>query len=154
MANMHPVPDRSEEVYEVDDGSVERRERVVVDSSAERRQMAHLISQVIWLFFGIVSGLIVIRILLRLIAANPAAPFANFIYRITDVFLWPFYGLTVEPSIGGMVFELSSIIGLIVYALLSWVLVKLVWLLLYREPTRVVQTYERDRSHEYHNDMH
>jgi hypothetical protein len=139
-----PVPDRSEEVYEQTDGVNQYTERVVVDNAAERRQSAYTISQFIWLAFGILEGLIVLRIILRLIAANPANPFANLVYRITDIFLWPFFGLTAQPAAGGFVLELSSIIALIVYALLSWVLVKIVWLIMYRRPTTVVQRYDRD----------
>jgi YggT family protein len=146
----HSEPDRVEAVHERSDGLHHRRERVVVDNAAERRQVAYLFSQLIWLAFGIVEGLILVRVVLRLIAANPGAPFANFIYRVTDIFLWPFYGLTTEPALGGMVLEISSLIGLIVYALLAWVLVKLVWLLFYRTSTNVVQTYE----HDYDDDIH
>lgn len=138
------TPDRREEIFEKTDGVNQYRERVVVDNAAERRQMAYTISQFIWLAFGILEGLIILRIVLRLIAANPANPFANLVYRVTDVFLWPFFGLTAQPSAGGIVLELSSIIALIVYALLGWVLVKLVNLMLNRTPTHVVERYDRD----------
>lgn len=143
-----PIPDREEEVYERTNGVEHHRERVVVDNAAERRQTAFVISQFIWLAFGILEGLIVLRIFLRLMAANPANPFANLIYGITDVFLWPFFGLTATPAAGGFVLELSSIIALVVYALLSWVLVKIAWLTLYRTPTSVVQRYDRDYTNQ------
>ena len=67
------------------------------------------------LFFGILEGLIALRILLKLIAANPNSPFAAMLYRFTDIFLFPFAGLTATPSAGGMVLEISSFIALAVY---------------------------------------
>jgi hypothetical protein len=72
---------------------------------------------------------------LKFIAANPDNPFASLVYGVTDIFLWPFVGLTRTPAFGGIVLEISSFIALIVYVLISWVLVKIVWLLLYRTPT-------------------
>lgn len=152
MSHMHPFPDQAEEIQFFDEARVERKERVVTSTGVGRRWLAVLIGRFIWVVFGIASGLIVIRIILRLIDADPAAPIANFIYRITDVFLWPFYGLVAEPSIGGRVFELSSVIAVIVYVFLSWVLARFVWLLLYRKPARVARTYEIERD--FYNDMH
>jgi YggT family protein len=52
-------------------------------------------------------------------AANPDNPFARLIYGITDVFLWPFVGLTATPAANGVVLEIHSIVALFVYALIS-----------------------------------
>jgi len=41
-----------------------------------------------------------------------------------------------------MVLEIHSIIAMIVYAILGWVLVRLSWILLYNPTTRRVTTYE------------
>ncbi len=86
------------------------------------------LTDLIWLLTGILEGLIGIRILLKLIAANPAAGFAQFIYSITGFFLTPFVGLTATPSAGGSVLELSSIIAMMVYALIAWIVVRVLWL--------------------------
>jgi hypothetical protein len=120
-------------------------ERVIEHTGLARREAAYTISQLIWLFFGILEGLILLRILLRLIAANPANTFASLVYAVTDFFLWPFFGLTGTPALGGMVLEIPSLFALVVYALAGWVLVKLVWLLLYRAPaTPIIETYDED----------
>ncbi len=135
----------SEEHVEVDRaGGVEHQVSVIRNRAAEQRSAAYRLSQIIYLLFGILEGLIAIRFVLKLIAANPANPFASLIYNFTDLFLWPFFGITGTPAVGGSVLEISSIFGLIVYALLSWVVVKIVWLLLYHPTTRVVRTYDRD----------
>ena len=100
----------------------------------QQRIFSFKLIELIWLFFGAVEGLIGIRILLKLVAANPDNPFAAFIYALSDVFLWPFRGLTATPSAGGFVLELSAFVALLVYALLAWGVVRLVWILLYRPP--------------------
>jgi YggT family protein len=136
--------DRRTSIVETQLGGVERRQEVVRDLSLERDQTLNRLSQFIWLLFGILEGLILIRVFLKLIAANPANPFARLVYGITDLFLWPFFGLTVTPSTEGMVFEIPSLIALIVYALISWVIVRLIWLLFDRPSRTSVTTYERE----------
>ncbi len=100
----------------------------------ERRLFTFKLTQLIWLFFGVVEGAISLRILLKLMAANPANTFASFVYAFSDVFLWPFRGLTATPSAGNIVLELSAFVALLVYALLAWGIVRLVWIVLYRPP--------------------
>lgn len=90
------------------------------------------VANFIWLLFGILEGLIGIRILLKLIGANPGNPFASFVYNITQPFLFMFEGLINDPSFNNIVLELHSIIALLVYAFLSWICVKMVWLIFYR----------------------
>ncbi len=143
--NATPDETQHDEVYISPEGNYESQ-HVVQDTAAQSRLAAYKLSQFIWLIFGILEGLILVRIILRLIAANPTNPFAAFIYGFTDLFLWPFYGLTYSPSVGGMVLEIPSIIGMIIYGLIAWVLVKVVWLVLYRNTNTVVQTY-RDRRY-------
>jgi YggT family protein len=136
--------DRRTNIVETQLGGVERRQEVVQDLSFERDQTLNRLSQFIWLLFGILEGLILIRVFLKLIAANPANPFARLIYGLTDLFLWPFFGLTITPSAEGIVFEIPSLIALIVYALIGWVIVRLVWLLFDRPSRTSVTTYERE----------
>jgi hypothetical protein len=119
---------------------------VVENTALANNDALYRFTQVIWTLFGLLEGLIAIRIILKLIAANPANTFARLIYGITDVFLWPFFGLTVTPQAGGMVLEIPSIVAMLVYALLGWLIVKMIWLLFKRTPTRSVTTYERDRT--------
>jgi hypothetical protein len=44
------------------------------------------------------------------------------------IFAWPFLGLTRTPSANGAVLEISSLIGMLVYALVAWAMVQLVWI--------------------------
>jgi hypothetical protein len=100
---------------------------------SERQIMLRKFTRFIWWCTGVLEGFIGLRVVLRMMAANPSNPFANFIYSLTNVFLWPFSGLTVQPQSGGVVLEISSVIAMMVYLLAAWVLVELLWLILGRE---------------------
>ena len=103
-----------------------RREEV-----REQRLISFKTSHLIWLALGLVEALIAARIVLKLIGANSASPFAALIYEISYIFLFPFEGLVGTPTAGGAVLELSSIIALIVYALLAWGIERIVRVLFY-----------------------
>ncbi len=86
------------------------------------------IDRLLWLAAIILEILIGFRVFLKLIAANPQSGFASFIYTVTAPFLAPFAGLTSTPAANGSVFEISSIIAMVVYALLFWLAVYVVHL--------------------------
>ena len=90
------------------------------------------ITGLIQLAFVILNGLIGIRFLLKLMAANPANPFAQLIYFITTPFLWLFQGITYTPSFQGIQIEFFSLIAIVVYSLICWIIVQLIWLLFAR----------------------
>ncbi|NLG51181.1 MAG: YggT family protein [Chloroflexi bacterium] len=87
------------------------------------------ITELIWLFTGTLEAVIAMRVLLKLIAANPEAGFADFIYNMTDVFLAPFEGLTPAPQLDGSVLEISSLIAMLVYALTAWGTIRALWII-------------------------
>ncbi len=111
----------------------------------ERRIFTFKATQLIWLILGILEGLFALRFVLKLIAANPASPIAVFIYGITGLFLLPFAGLTVTPSAGGMVLELSTMIAMVVYGLIAWAVERIVWVSFYRPRGPVTQTTTTDQ---------
>jgi uncharacterized protein YggT (Ycf19 family) len=100
--------------------------RTFSEIEAGHQRLLLKISQVIWLSFGALEGLIGLRILLKLMVANPQAPFAQFVYGVTQPFLFPFIGLTSTPAANGVVLEISSIIALFAYALLSLLIERLI----------------------------
>jgi hypothetical protein len=103
-------------------------------------------AQLIWLIFGSVNALIGIRVLLKLMAANPENPFAQLVYSVSDLFLWPFLGLTITPAVNGIVLEIPALIAIFVYAVAGWILVRLVWLLFYNPASRTVRTTEKEHD--------
>ena len=100
------------------------------DPYAVRREQTIKIQKGIYLLFGILEGLLGIRFVLGLLGANPAAGFAQFIYRITGPFMAPFTGLFGQPRFEGSIVELNALVAIVVYALIAWVLVKIVGLLM------------------------
>lgn len=135
---------RREEVRAVRSINGERSERVVENYGAERRANMEKVSGLIWLMGGLLEALIGMRFLLKLIAANPATPFVNLIYTLSDVFLWPFAGLTATPSANGMVLEISSLVAMIVYAILTWAAVRIFWLVFSPTEARRVSWHRRE----------
>jgi hypothetical protein len=135
------MAERGERVVRSEPGvAAEHVDAVVTDPYAKRRATAYKVRQAIYLIFGIVQGLIAIRFILRALGANPEAGFASFINGVTAPLLVPFVGLFRPVALNGMVLELHSIVAIIVYALLAWVLAKLAWLLL-GETRRGVRTH-------------
>ena len=119
-------------------------EHVVEDVNLEYRETVYKITQFIWLLFGVLEGLIGIRVVLRLIGANPGNWFTTFIYQLSALFLWPFQNMVANPAFQNLTLEVTSIIAMLVYFLLGWIIVRLIWVIFYRRPTRQVTTYDRD----------
>ena len=108
----------------------------------EQRIFTFKASQLIWLVFGVLEVLIALRIGLMLIGANPGSPIVALIYGITGLFLIPFTGLIASPTFGGFVLEISSMFAMLIYALIAWVIDRLVWLVFYRPRGPVVAVTE------------
>lgn len=99
----------------------------IITHSALRR-----LTGLIMLGFVVLNGMIALRFLLKLLAANPASPFAQFVYFFTAPFLWPFQGLLYTPAYGGVQVEFPALIAIVVYALVAWIITRLIWLLFSR----------------------
>jgi hypothetical protein len=103
-----------------------------LEPEREQRIFTFKATQLIWLLLGILEALIALRIGLKLIGANPASPIVVLIYGFTDLFLFPFRGLTSSPTIGNMVLEIYAMFAMLVYALIAWAVERMVWLIFYR----------------------
>lgn len=137
--------DRVEKVRVQQHGSSEYVEHVVDDAAAAQRSLTYQIIGVLWLMFGALEGLLGLRLILKLLAANPSNPFAQLIYGLSDLFVWPFVGLTITPSAAGIVVEIHTIIAMVVYAIIAWLVISLVRVLLYRRTERFVRVERRER---------
>jgi hypothetical protein len=127
--------------------AVDQVHATAYDPYAGRRRASYKLVQAIWLLFGIVEGLLAIRFVLKLLGANEAAGFARFIYNASGPFIAPFNNLFGNPGSGGSVLELNTIVAILVYLLVAWLVVKVVWLLAgeNRSATRAVTTATRAR---------
>lgn len=102
------------------------------DPEREQRIFTFKATQVIWLLFGILEALIVLRIGLKLIGANPNSPIVTLIYGFSYLFLFPFEGLIGSPTTGSNVLELSSLFAMLIYGLIAVVVERSIWLVFYR----------------------
>lgn len=138
---MSPV-DRVEHVEVDAQGRHTYRQEAVADVGAEQTEVVARIAQLVWLLVALVEVFIGIRVVLKLLAANPQNAFASFIYALSDVMLLPFLGITIAPGANGVVLDVPAIIGMLVYALFGWIVVRLIWLLFKPARRRSVRTYE------------
>jgi uncharacterized protein YggT (Ycf19 family) len=134
---------RHEHVYVEDAPGFRRRKKVIRDVDAERRMGVSRAVQLIWLAFGVLDVLLLFRFALKLVSANPNNAFARFVYDLSALFLSPFVGLVNSPvSDSGMVLEISTLVAIVVYSVVAWVLARLFWVLFYRPGGRIISTEE------------
>ena len=117
----------------------------------EQRIFTFKVTQLIWLFLGILEALIALRIGLKLIGANPESPIVALIYGLTFLFLFPFEGMIATPTSGNIVLELSSLFAMLIYALIAWAVERTVWVLFYRPRGAVVGTTQTTTSERHIN---
>lgn len=140
-----PIPvDRREREELVRDGNTVRHQRVVEDVGAERAAGISKLAGFIWLLTGMLELLLGTRFVLKLIGANPGAPFADFIYNLSAPFLWPFFGLTGVPAANNMVLEVPTLIAMFVYAGLAWIVVRFLRLALTPTESQSVSVSRRE----------
>lgn len=91
--------------------------------------------RLVYLVLGVVEVLLAIRVVMKLLAANPGAGFSSFIYGITAPFVAPFQGVFPEPASNGSVLEISSLLAMVIWALVAWIIVRIIDMLRQRQPT-------------------
>lgn len=119
----------------------QRVEHVTEDRGAQRRNTLYRVEQAIWLLLAFSEGLLAIRFVLRLLGANPAAGFAQLIYGVTTPLVAPFVGLFGTPRFEGSAFEFTTLVAMIVYALLAWVIVKVIQIVFSQDRSSVLNRW-------------
>jgi hypothetical protein len=105
--------------------ATDRTESTTYDPYAGRRSTSIKITRAIYLLFGVIEALLVIRFVLKALAANAEAGFAQLIYGLTAPLVAPFMGLFGTPQAAtGAVLELHTLIAIVIYALVAWLVVR------------------------------
>lgn len=86
----------------------------------ETKKIILRFNQIIWYILGLIEILLIFRIALKALGANPDSGFTNFIYVITSPFSLPFKGILQSSTANGSILEWSTIVAGIVYYLLAW----------------------------------
>lgn len=81
--------------------------------------------QIIWYILAVIELLLAFRMVLKALGANPLSGFAQFVYVLSDPFALPFNGLFGTTITQTAIFEWSTIIAAIVYALAAFGLVQI-----------------------------
>ncbi|RJR27914.1 YggT family protein [candidate division WWE3 bacterium] len=88
------------------------------------------VEYLIYFFFGLLEVLLVFRLVFKLAGASSTSAFVNFIYGLTGLFILPFEGIFRRGVSQGLetssVLEPATLVALVVYAFISWGIVKLV----------------------------
>lgn len=88
------------------------------------------VEYLVYFFFGALEILLAFRLVFKLAGASVGSAFVGLIYGITGIFILPFEGIFRRGFTQGIettsVLEPSTLVALIVYAVLAWGIVKLI----------------------------
>ena len=104
---------------------VERREETYVDDNLRRANIRSRITNITYFVLAVLEIILLLRLFLRLLGANEASGFVSFLYNLSHIFVAPFNGIFNDQALGRSVFETSTLVAMIVYALLAWGIVSL-----------------------------
>lgn len=97
---------------------------------AKRQAAVNKAVQFIYYLMGALGILLSLRVVLRLFGANPQNQFATFIYNLSQPFVIPFTNLFTNPTFGeNNIFEINVLIAIGAYALVTWLVVRLIYVI-------------------------
>ena len=102
------------------------RERIVVDPGPSPAEM---LRRIVILVFGILQSLLVIRIILLLLIANPGNDVVAFVLTVTDPFVEPFRGMFQLDRVtddSGAMLDVAAIVALIAWTLVEALILAIV----------------------------
>lgn len=105
---------------------VENRVEISQDTNLRRENRRSWVVNIISFLVGLLEVILALRAAFRLLGASQDNSFMQFLYNLSHVFVAPFNGIFHDQALGTRsVFELSTLIAMLVYALLAWGLVAL-----------------------------
>ena len=118
-------------------------DRFVEDEAVGRLSTLDLVSRVIWFLTGLLLVGLVFRFIMKATGANAGSSFVRFVYNATAAFVAPFRGIFADSVSGNNVLEISTIVAIVVWALVAFFVTWLLGILL-GGPSRGVREYRRD----------
>jgi YGGT family protein len=110
--------------------------------SFEKKKVIFRAHQIIWYILGFVEIMLGFRIALKALGANPESGFTSFIYGLTNPFALPFQGIFRTSVSYGSVFEWSTLVAALVYAVIAYGIVYFIQLMKPVSPKEVNQTVD------------
>ena len=97
--------------------------------------------KIVYYILGVLEVLFAFRLVFKILGANPQSSFVSFIYSVSQAFLSPFSGIFPSAVTKGIetqsVLEPTTIIAMIVYAVVAWGIVKLIEISKPRQNTEI-----------------
>lgn len=82
-------------------------------------------TQVVWYLLGLLEAFLAVRFVLKLLGADSAAGFTNFIYSATAFLVAPFLSVFHISRVQGNIFEWTTLLAMLVYWFIAWAIIKL-----------------------------
>lgn len=121
MNEEQQTTERREVVNQQGNERVER-ETVAREATVSGRTIA---VRIVWFIVEFIVVLLALRMALLLLGANQGNAFVDAVYGLSGVFASPFYGIfNYTPAYGNSVFEISSLVAIVIYSLLGWGIAK------------------------------
>jgi hypothetical protein len=121
------------------DRNVERHQNLNLEektrgiAAANQNSAIARIINIVYFMFGILELLLAVRVILHLIGANADNGFASFIDALSAPFVALFASLVQNPALGTTsVLEVTTMIAMLVWAIVAWLTGRLLWLVLSR----------------------
>lgn len=83
------------------------------------------LSALLRLLLGVIEFFLVARFLLKLLGANPAAPFVRWIYETSGSMLEPFSNAFPVARVEGFIFDFNALFGLFAYVFGAYLITEL-----------------------------
>ncbi len=81
---------------------------------------------ILYIIFGLLELLLLARFIFLVLGANRGSGFVNFIYVLTEPFVAPFYGIFGQANYAQATFDPATLIAMVVYAILAWVIMRII----------------------------
>jgi len=108
----------------------------------EKKKAIFRTYQVVWYILAVIEVLLGFRMTLKAFGANPFSAFTNMIYTVSTPFAYPFNGILPTYVSGNSIFEWSTLIAGIVYALVAYGIVYLLQIMKPVTPTEVAENVD------------
>jgi hypothetical protein len=114
---------------------VQRQEEYIEDEYQARLNLINRVDSVIYFLVAALETLLALRFVFRAFGADPNNGIVNLIYTLSNPFVVAFNGIFSDQAMGrGSVLEISTLLAMVMYALLTWGLVSLIGVIF--EPSR------------------
>lgn len=102
-------------------------------AAANQNSTTARIVNIVYYLFGSLELLLFVRVVLHLVGANADNGFASFIYGLSSPFVALFATLLQNPTLSATsVLEITTLVAMLVWAIVAWLVGRLLWLVLSR----------------------